>query len=253
MELTKKCRICGDRGKCFNYNGHTSCPSCRVFFYRHGSKYGKYQCRKNGKCEIDFVSRKCCIKCRLDKCFSIGMKLKSDYLFEPNVCRNQNKIEKHKETQTEMTLEDILRINLLPIKDCDKLNENLIFSKNQKTLNLALNDYEHSLVASVQKSIEIAIPEENDLQILGDVEGLLYVSNVCTAYTRLLIRFCKNMDVFKLLCKDEQLKLFKEISFAGMIIRSAFQYDHINDYFILLGVCCISLLLLILFSYFDFI
>ena len=34
----------------------------------------KLECRKDGQCQIDFATRKGCTKCRLEKCFKIGMK-----------------------------------------------------------------------------------------------------------------------------------------------------------------------------------
>ncbi|KAH9407866.1 Ligand binding domain of hormone receptors protein [Tyrophagus putrescentiae] len=71
--IIKICRVCGDRASCFNFNGLT-CESCKSFFRRNALKYEKFSCLKEGQCTMDPITRKCCTKCRLDKCFFIGMK-----------------------------------------------------------------------------------------------------------------------------------------------------------------------------------
>ncbi|XP_054164095.1 nuclear hormone receptor HR96-like [Oppia nitens] len=72
-ELMKVCVICGDRATGYNFNA-VCCESCKAFFRRNASKYDNFKCHFEGNCKIDLVSRKFCKKCRLKKCFDVGMK-----------------------------------------------------------------------------------------------------------------------------------------------------------------------------------
>ncbi|KAH9426404.1 Ligand binding domain of hormone receptors [Dermatophagoides pteronyssinus] len=73
MELTKICGVCGDKALGYNFNALT-CESCKAFFRRNALRNKKFHCISNtNKCQLDPKTRKYCRKCRLDKCFSIGM------------------------------------------------------------------------------------------------------------------------------------------------------------------------------------
>ncbi|KAH9407863.1 Ligand binding domain of hormone receptors protein [Tyrophagus putrescentiae] len=69
----KVCKVCGDRAIGFNFSVMT-CESCKSFFRRNASKMDTFKCRKTGTCEVDDSTRKCCPKCRLSKCFQMGMR-----------------------------------------------------------------------------------------------------------------------------------------------------------------------------------
>ncbi|CAG2104052.1 unnamed protein product [Medioppia subpectinata] len=51
-----------------------TCESCKIFFRRHGLKNQQLICASNGKCDINVMTRSLCRKCRLEKCFAVGMK-----------------------------------------------------------------------------------------------------------------------------------------------------------------------------------
>ncbi|CAG2118679.1 unnamed protein product, partial [Medioppia subpectinata] len=50
------------------------CNSCKAFFRRNAFKYEIYKCRFSGDCIIGKTNRRLCKKCRLKKCFDVGMK-----------------------------------------------------------------------------------------------------------------------------------------------------------------------------------
>ncbi|XP_014206822.1 uncharacterized protein LOC106638252 [Copidosoma floridanum] len=72
-EASKTCSICGDRALGYNFNAVT-CESCKAFFRRNALKNKDFRCPFSENCEITPVTRRFCQKCRLDKCFNIGMK-----------------------------------------------------------------------------------------------------------------------------------------------------------------------------------
>ncbi|CAF2799503.1 unnamed protein product [Rotaria sp. Silwood2] len=70
------CRICGDIARGLNFSV-ISCMSCKMFFRRHAqSSLFKQQCRFDHKCSITRKTRKCCLPCRLQRCFQAGMDVK---------------------------------------------------------------------------------------------------------------------------------------------------------------------------------
>ncbi|KAJ1350903.1 Zinc finger, C4 type (two domains) [Parelaphostrongylus tenuis] len=69
----KICRVCGDKAFSYNFNVIT-CESCKAFFRRNANKEREIRCPFNEQCEINIVSRRFCQRCRLAKCFGVGMK-----------------------------------------------------------------------------------------------------------------------------------------------------------------------------------
>jgi len=71
---TLKCVVCGDNAFGYNFDA-ISCESCKAFFRRTALRPPeKLKCRGNGHCEVTVEKRKRCKKCRLDKCFRMGMR-----------------------------------------------------------------------------------------------------------------------------------------------------------------------------------
>lgn len=66
------CQVCGDESS-GNHYGVQSCEGCKGFFRRSIQKLMKYQCSKDGKCEISKVNRNRCQYCRFKKCLAVGM------------------------------------------------------------------------------------------------------------------------------------------------------------------------------------
>ncbi|CAG2121001.1 unnamed protein product, partial [Medioppia subpectinata] len=51
-----------------------TCDSCKTFFRRNAFKENQLKCGFEGKCNITPNTRKYCQKCRLNKCFAVGMR-----------------------------------------------------------------------------------------------------------------------------------------------------------------------------------
>ncbi|XP_035713291.1 nuclear hormone receptor HR96 isoform X2 [Folsomia candida] len=69
----KICGVCGDKALGNNFNAIT-CESCKAFFRRNALRPKEFVCPFNNNCKVDPVTRRFCQKCRLKKCFDIGMK-----------------------------------------------------------------------------------------------------------------------------------------------------------------------------------
>lgn len=66
-------QVCSDRALGHNFNAIT-CESCKAFFRRNAISNKKFSCPFSNACEITTITRRFCQKCRLEKCFKIGMK-----------------------------------------------------------------------------------------------------------------------------------------------------------------------------------
>ncbi|CAG2101271.1 unnamed protein product [Medioppia subpectinata] len=73
QRFKKKCLVCGDKALGKNFDA-LSCESCKAFFRRTALKNIELRCEFSDSCKIDVYTRRFCMKCRLRKCFEIGMK-----------------------------------------------------------------------------------------------------------------------------------------------------------------------------------
>lgn len=69
----KSFQVCSDKALGHNFNAVT-CESCKAFFRRNAISNKKFTCPFSNACEITIITRRFCQKCRLEKCFKIGMK-----------------------------------------------------------------------------------------------------------------------------------------------------------------------------------
>ncbi|XP_050086799.1 nuclear hormone receptor HR96 [Anopheles aquasalis] len=91
---SKICSVCGDKALGCNFNAIT-CESCKAFFRRNALSKKRFTCPFNEQCEITIVTRRFCQKCRLEKCFRIGMK-KEYIMSEEDKVIKRKKIEQNR-------------------------------------------------------------------------------------------------------------------------------------------------------------
>lgn len=90
----KICSVCGDKALGYNFNAMT-CESCKAFFRRNALSTKSFTCPFSESCEITVVTRRFCQKCRLDKCFNIGMK-KEYIMSDEDKALKRKKIEQNR-------------------------------------------------------------------------------------------------------------------------------------------------------------
>ncbi|XP_058464455.1 nuclear hormone receptor HR96 [Malaya genurostris] len=92
--VSKVCSVCGDKALGYNFNAMT-CESCKAFFRRNALSTKGFTCPFSESCEITVITRRFCQKCRLDKCFQIGMK-KEYIMSEEDKALKRRKIEQNR-------------------------------------------------------------------------------------------------------------------------------------------------------------
>lgn len=89
------CYVCGAKAHGYNFDQIT-CESCKAFFRRNALKsMDKFRCRNNNNCVITSATRKRCKRCRLTKCFKVGMR-KEWILTEEEKRLKRRKIERNR-------------------------------------------------------------------------------------------------------------------------------------------------------------
>ncbi|XP_058813101.1 nuclear hormone receptor HR96 [Topomyia yanbarensis] len=92
--VSKVCSVCGDKALGYNFNAMT-CESCKAFFRRNALSTKGFTCPFSESCEITVITRRFCQKCRLEKCFQIGMK-KEYIMSEEDKALKRRKIEQNR-------------------------------------------------------------------------------------------------------------------------------------------------------------
>ncbi|CAG2168785.1 unnamed protein product, partial [Oppiella nova] len=143
-----------------NY-GAVTCETCKAFFRRVVTKdYRHLDCHLNGKCIITTKTRKCCQKCRLDKCFAVGMKLGFIRSEEENNRRRQVGEEKRKRL-TQMTTESD-SVDILSKRDSSQEFNDNTGDEIEGLIDISLNISDEELNEQI---LEIKSIVENDIQI----------------------------------------------------------------------------------------
>lgn len=120
-QMDKVCMVCGDKALGYNFNAVT-CESCKAFFRRNALSEKTMSCPFNESCDITVVTRRFCQRCRLQKCFKIGMR-KEYIMTEEDKILKRKKIEQNRakrktkpinegdETMNKMKKESDIQIN----------------------------------------------------------------------------------------------------------------------------------------------
>ncbi|XP_041985210.1 nuclear hormone receptor HR96 [Aricia agestis] len=102
--LQKICLVCGDKALGYNFNA-ISCESCKAFFRRNALTSKEFKCPFTNNCKITVVTRRFCQKCRLEKCFAIGM-VKEFIMSDEDKAEKRRKIEENRAKKRQMNDSD---------------------------------------------------------------------------------------------------------------------------------------------------
>lgn len=106
--------------------------------------------------------------------------------------------------------------------------ERIVQRHNEILENFELNQYELRQIDEIKVALRV-FEEEQHLEVVGVVPDPVTVCNLPSLYIRRIIKFCKSIDGFRALNKEDQLIMLKRFTFDFMMIRIAFMFDFENQ------------------------
>ncbi|XP_054157161.1 vitamin D3 receptor-like [Oppia nitens] len=261
--MIKFCTVCGSKTTIgFNF-GVQTCQSCKQFFRRNAFKIKELRCRGYGNCNITIDNRKSCPKCRLIKCYALGME--KQWIFNANekqwqrVTINEmaNITNESNESQiNEFKTEDKLAVDVVVVVD---VNENSCQTTSDDDND---EDDNNSQLSSVVRPITVTpIPKEISYgsDCLQDVERQLFdelftaatptekgplrdhpelvldmtsqelyhfSANYFDHFMTLFTKSMTKLTAFNRLTSDDQIALIKHSCFHIQVLLSVFNFDY---------------------------
>ncbi|XP_067928553.1 vitamin D3 receptor-like isoform X2 [Watersipora subatra] len=241
----KYCGVCGDKALGYNFDA-ISCESCKAFFRRNAPKGLEYfKCPYDEKCKMDVSNRRFCKRCRLKKCFDIGMR-KEYILSEEERMRKRQKIEENRRAR------EIEK--MLPGEPMIMNNNNTVIQQEEESTSqngsvdtgidcmevdtpssdtIPLDPEEAIQIAEIVQSYKSSLDVcSDDLPPPEEKRYLNDLVNVCEVSIRRVIDMAKKIKIFKSLPQITQICLLKGGSIELLIIRSVLAFDKEKAHFL---------------------
>ncbi|KAL8610107.1 hypothetical protein ACOMHN_024573 [Nucella lapillus] len=223
----KYCGVCGDRALGYNFDA-ISCESCKAFFRRNAPKGLDYfKCPYDDKCKMDVSNRRFCKRCRLRKCFEIGMR-KEYILTEDEKMRKRMRIEENRCRLKQPTPTSVDR----RFRDFDKTKMQISDITSSQVRLRTLEPEEdaaiNEVVSAYHQSLEICV--ESDIS--REKPSMIDVVNIAEISVRRVIDMSKKIKSFKSLTQADQIGLLKGGSIELLIIRSVITFDKDKQQFL---------------------
>ncbi|XP_052770340.1 nuclear hormone receptor HR96-like isoform X3 [Mya arenaria] len=215
----KFCGVCGDRALGYNFDA-ISCESCKAFFRRNAPKGLDYfKCPYEEKCKMDVSNRRFCKRCRLRKCFEIGMR-KEYILTDEEKMRKRQRIDDNRrmrDLEKSMAQSGVVSPNLGGMSPA-KLRSL------EPEEEAAINEIVRAYRASLEIPIESKVPRDN--------ANFAALVNIAEVSVRRVVDMAKKLKAFKALSQTDQIGLLKGGSIELLILRSVISFDKENNYFL---------------------
>ena len=241
----KICLVCGDKALGYNFNAVT-CESCKAFFRRNAFKEIRGRCE--GKCEVTVESRSYCKRCRLQKCFTVGMK--RDLIL--NDVQRQVRKQKIQENRLRRqglpvpAVADSVEMGG-PSSSTSSASGGSPSASTSGTVQIKSEPEEVSISHQIAAEVDPHSYEglnERSRQLLDEVRKAFQLSfdcpmerqakaapsstdflNMADSSVRRLVKMAKHIDAFRKLDQDDQISLLKGSVVEVLIMRSSKMFD----------------------------
>eukprot|EP00918_Siedleckia_nematoides_P094820 GHVU01208200.1.p1 GENE.GHVU01208200.1~~GHVU01208200.1.p1 ORF type:complete len:460 (+),score=60.28 GHVU01208200.1:210-1382(+) len=224
----KICGVCGDRALGYNFDA-ISCESCKAFFRRNAPKGLDYfKCPYDEKCKMDISNRRFCKRCRLRKCFEIGMR-KEYILTDEEKQRKKQKIEENRYGKQMMQAP---QIGYGMMRDLERQG---IIKTNEVVTSQArpLAPEDHQLITEIRSAYFSSLEINMDKELPRDnANSMVDLANIAEVSVRMVIAMSKKIDSFKGLPQPDQISLLKGGSIELLILRSVITFDRDKQHFL---------------------
>ncbi|KAK2171739.1 hypothetical protein NP493_1030g00015 [Ridgeia piscesae] len=237
----KLCGVCGDRALGYNFDA-ISCESCKAFFRRNAPKGLDYfKCPYDEKCKMDISNRRFCKRCRLKKCFEIGMR-KEYILTDDEKARKKQKIEENRmanRVPDKMSFSASPSSNIsstprMPTREVDpqvvKLGSGGEVTSQTKAMTAEDTEQIEELLMAYKASLEIT--HEKKTHTPDGVSSMSDLVNIAEISVRRVIDMAKKVQSFKALPQADQISLLKGGSIELLILRSVITFDTEKQHFL---------------------
>nr|XP_005909277.1 PREDICTED: nuclear receptor subfamily 1 group I member 3 isoform X4 [Bos mutus] len=187
----RNCAVCGDRATGYHFHALT-CEGCKGFFRRTVNKSTSLTCPFAGSCEVNKAQRRHCPACRLQKCLDAGMK-KDMILSAEALALRRARQSQRRAQQASMQL-----------------------SKEQKELvRTLLGAHARHVGTMFDQFVQFRPPahlftHHQRLPTLAPVLPLLmHFADVITFMVQQIIKFTKDLPLFRSLPMEDQISLLK--------------------------------------------
>ncbi|CAF1593550.1 unnamed protein product [Rotaria sp. Silwood1] len=234
------CTICGDRAVGFNYDA-LSCASCKAFFRRNAHQsLEKLSCLTGeGQCSISYEMRRKCQRCRLNRCFTMGMR-KDFILSDEEKERRKKRLEENRNISSKRS----------STSDSNNSLSSTSISSNSQSFSQTFDDIDHLLMDMEKYNDQILIDETIDLYHIEDKslememlshQDRLTIENVQSSFLSYFQN--ENMQCFPIDATDHETALISWSQSANQIALrfisffrqiDEFESLHADDRFILI-------------------
>ncbi|CAF1086921.1 unnamed protein product [Adineta ricciae] len=231
---TLTCIVCGDHAFGYNFDA-ISCESCKAFFRRNALRPpGRLKCRGNGHCEVTVEKRKRCKRCRLDKCFRMGMR-KEWILSEEEKRRKRNKIEENRQQKKKS---DSNRIRRRRSFKSATVENNLILNESSHQTQhdispmtdadwVIIRQVQHAYSESIALNKVIGVPPYPATQRIRSTLELIRIPTYLASIR--LITYIKHIPEFDSFHPDDRVLLVKYNLLAVVFMHTVLLYNPVAD------------------------
>ncbi|CAF0803882.1 unnamed protein product [Didymodactylos carnosus] len=225
------CVVCGGKALGYNYDAIT-CGSCKSFFNRNAlQSIDRLACLGSENCKIT-NARKQCKRCRLKRCFSMGMR--KDFILSPEErLRRKKRLEENNQllSHTDAVIVDETNYyyqqdnnNVTTIQnstDITTVIDKVLFTNED---HLQIQCIQTSFMISQQSAVRPLIP----YQIKDKMEALTYMMDMQNFTALKLIDYLKLIPEFKQLDDNDRFILVKYNLLYAFVLAKSLDFDYIN-------------------------
>uniref|UniRef100_A0A671N5J2 Nuclear receptor subfamily 1 group I member 2 n=1 Tax=Sinocyclocheilus anshuiensis TaxID=1608454 RepID=A0A671N5J2_9TELE len=250
----KICQVCGDKSTGYHFNAKT-CEGCKGFFRRAMKRPAQLCCPFQNTCVITKTNRRQCQSCRLQKCFSIGMKreliMSDDAVEKRRMQIRRKKMQEEPVTlspQQEAVIQELLTAHQKTFDmTCAHFIQFRPLDRDQKSMSECGREpnssrftyatmHKPSPEDAMQQTISFVSPsfpsfsfqspenKEKNRHKSAIFTSLPHFTDLTTYMIKNVINFSKTLTMFRALIIDDQISLLKGATFEIILI-------HFNMFF----------------------
>ncbi|CAF2251550.1 unnamed protein product [Rotaria magnacalcarata] len=231
-----KCTVCSDDAYGYNFDV-ISCESCKAFFRRNALRPpGKLKCHGHGHCEVNRSTRKRCKKCRLDKCFLMGMR-QEWILSEESKLKKKNKIAENRlrKQSNEFFRRRHRRISNYSRVARSSPDERTFIKITTGDVLAVMTIFDWSKIQQVQTAYSeamaynqvVGVPPYPATQPIHSTLELIRIPTYLSSIR--LITYLRKIPEFELIDSDDRVTLVKRNLLAVVFMHIVLLYDPIAD------------------------